>query len=179
MTQLISIKDKQFKPFISSEKINKAVLRIAEEINSELVNDFPIFLVVLNGSFMFAADLLREVRIPCEISFIKLASYDGTSSSGIVSELVGLKEDVSNRLVVIVEDVVDSGNTIEKLITELKNKNAKAIKVATALFKSEAYTKNYPIDYFGFEIKNDFIVGYGMDYDGQGRNLKDIYVYAH
>jgi hypoxanthine phosphoribosyltransferase len=176
MSQLISIKDKQFKPYISAHTIDEAVKKIAKKINSELTNDFPIFLVVLNGSFMFAADLLREVNIPCEISFIKLSSYSGTSSSGIVSELIGLNEDLSGRTVVIVEDVVDSGNTLEKLMRSLSK--VKKIKVATALFKPEAYKKEHEIDYVGLTIKNEFVIGYGLDYDGQGRNLKDIYILA-
>jgi hypoxanthine phosphoribosyltransferase len=176
MSQLIAIKDKQFKPYISAQTIHDAVKNIARKINSELNNDFPIFLVVLNGSFMFAADLLREVNIPCEISFIKLSSYSGTSSSGNVSELIGLNEDLSGRTVVIVEDIVDSGNTLEKLMKSLSK--TKKIKVATALFKPGAYKKGHGIDYVGLTIKNEFVIGYGLDYDGQGRNLKDIYILA-
>jgi hypoxanthine phosphoribosyltransferase len=125
---------------------------------------------------MFAADLLREVTIPCEISFIKLSSYSGTSSNGTVSELIGLNQDLSGRTVVIVEDIVDSGNTLEKLMSSLNK--TKQIKVATALFKPEAYKKEHNVDYVGLTIKNEFVVGYGLDYDGQGRNLKDIYILA-
>lgn len=176
MNPLLTIKDKQFKPLISSDNINLAVLRIASQINSELINDFPIFLVVLNGSFVFAADLLREVTIPCEISFIKFASYKGSGSTGTVTELIGLNENIKDRTVVIIEDIVDTGNTIEKLIEELNSKQVKKIKVTTALFKPEAYKKKHPIHYVGLEIKNDFVIGYGLDYDGLGRNLKDIYV---
>lgn len=149
---------------------------MAKKINAELLDEFPVFLVVLNGSFVFAADLLREVNIPCEISFIKLASYEGISSSGKVTELIGLKENIHNRTIVIVEDIVDSGHTIDNLTKELMAKQAKAIKVATALFKPHAYQKEHPIHYVGFEIENDFVVGYGLDYEGLGRNLKDIYV---
>lgn len=176
MSQLITIKDKQFKPYISAAAISEGVKNIAQKINGELNNDFPIFLVVLNGSFMFAADLLREVTIPCEISFIKLSSYSGTSSSGTVSELIGLNEDLSGRTVVIVEDIVDSGNTLDRLMESLSN--TKKIKVAAALFKPEAYKKDHSIDYVGLTIKNEFVIGYGLDYDGQGRNLKDIYILA-
>lgn len=178
MSELITIKDKQFKPYISSKKIEDAVKEVAQKLNTELANEFPVFLVVLNGSFMFAADLLREVTIPCEISFIKLASYHGTSSTGTVSELIGLKEDIEGRTVVIVEDIVDTGVTMEKLMQVLETKKVKQIKIATALFKPEAYKKNFKIDYAGIVIKNDFVVGYGLDYDGQGRNLKEIYVLA-
>lgn len=176
MSQLISIKDKHFKPYIGAEQIHTAVKSIAKKINDDLHSDFPIFLVVLNGSFMFAADLLREITIPCEISFVKLSSYSGTSSSGTVSELIGLKEDLNGRTVVVVEDIVDSGNTLEKLINSLSK--TKQIKVAAALFKPEAYEKEHRIDYVGITIKNEFVVGYGLDYDGQGRNLKDIYILA-
>lgn len=176
MSQLITIKDKQFKPYIGAQKIQEAVKNIAKKINADLNNDFPIFLVVLNGSFMFAADLLREVTIPCEISFIKLSSYSGTSSSGTVTELIGLNENLNGRTVVIVEDIVDSGNTLEKLMNSLGN--TKQIKIAAALFKPEAYKKEHKIDYVGLTIKNEFVIGYGLDYDGQGRNLKDIYTLA-
>lgn len=178
MSELITIKDKQFKPFISVSKINEAVNHVATQINSELKNEFPIFLVVLNGSFMFAADLLREVKIPCEISFVKMASYHGTQSTGKVNELIGVKEDLQNRTVVIVEDIVDSGNTIEKMLEILKEKKVKQIKIATALYKPDAFKKNFKIDYIGMNIGNDFVVGYGLDYDGMGRNLKEIYVLA-
>lgn len=176
MSQLITIKDKQFKPYISAEAIREGVKKIGQKINTELAHEFPIFLVVLNGSFMFAADLLREVTIPCEITFIKLSSYSETSSSGTVSELIGLNEDLSGRTVVIVEDIVDSGNTLEKLMSVLNK--AKDVKVAAALFKPNAYKKKHSINYVGLSIENEFVIGYGLDYDGQGRNLKDIYILA-
>lgn len=178
MSNLVTLKDKKFKPYITSEQIHEAVKGVAKKINSDLENDFPIFLVVLNGSFVFAADLLREVNIPCEISFIKLASYIGTTSSGTVHELIGLNENLKNRTVVIIEDIVDSGVTVEKLMQALADRNTKAVKIVTALFKPDAYKKQYTIDYVGLEIKNEFVVGYGLDYDGLGRNLKDIYVLA-
>jgi hypoxanthine phosphoribosyltransferase len=178
MSQLITIKDKQFKPYISQEKIAGAVKNVAASINNELKNESPFFLAVLNGSFMFAADLLKEVTIPCEICFIKMASYNGISSSGNVTELIGLTENIEGRTVVIVEDIVDSGVTLEKLVNMLREKKVKQIKVATILFKPEAYKKKHPVDYVGFEIPNDFVVGYGLDYDGLGRNLKEIHVLA-
>ncbi|MBA3680194.1 MAG: hypoxanthine phosphoribosyltransferase [Bacteroidetes bacterium] len=178
MSELITIKDKQFKPYISQQQLSEAVKKIAASINTDLQKDLPIFLVVLNGSFMFAADLLKEVTIPCEISFIKVASYHGTTSSGTVTELIGLTEDISGRSVVIVEDIVDTGITLEKLITVLKRKNVKQIKVATVLLKPDSYTKEFKIDYYGMKIPNDFVIGYGLDYDGLGRNLKEIYVLA-
>jgi len=178
VNKLITIKDKQFKPFITAEQISNAVKNVATKINKELESELPVFLVVLNGSFMFASDLLKEVTIPCEISFIKVASYHGTSSTGSVSELIGLTEDLSGRTVVIVEDIVDTGITLEKLVSILERKNVKQIKVATALLKPDSYKKEFKIDYAGIEIANDFVVGYGLDYDGLGRNLKEIYVLA-
>lgn len=178
MSQVITIKDKQFKPYISQERISEAVKKIAKRINAELIHELPLFLIVLNGAFMFASDLLKEITIPCEISFIKVASYIGTSSSGEVTELIGLTEELNQRTVVIVEDIVDTGVTIERLMSLLTRKNVKAIKVATALFKPDAYKLDRVIDYVGLSIGNDFVVGYGLDYDGFGRNLKEVHVLA-
>jgi hypoxanthine phosphoribosyltransferase len=174
--QRVTLKDKTFVPYISSDKISASVYEMAQKINVDLVNDMPLFLVVLNGSFMFAADLLKEVNIPCEISFIKLASYHGTTSTGTVTEMIGLTEEIKGRTVVIVEDIVDTGMTLEKLVALLIKKEVKQIKVATFLFKPEAYKKDIKIDYIGMEIPNDFVVGYGLDYDGLGRNMKEVYV---
>lgn len=178
MSNLITVKDKQFKPYISSEIILKEVKRLAKEICNDLAGQNPLFVVVLNGSFMFAADLLREITIPCEISFVKVASYHGTSSTGSVTELIGLTEEIGGRTVVIVEDIVDTGVTLEKLVGVLEKKNVSQIKIASALLKPDAYKKDIPVNYVGLKIPNDFVVGYGLDYDGQGRNLKDIYVLA-
>lgn len=178
MSQVITLKDKQFKPYITQQKIAEAVKKVAGSINADLKDEFPVFLAVLNGSFMFAADLLREITIPCEISFVKMASYSGITSSGNVTELIGLTENINGRTVVIVEDIVDSGVTLERLTTILKTKAVKHIKVATILFKPGAYKKEFALDYVGFKIPNDFVVGYGLDYDGLGRNLKEIHVLA-
>ncbi|MBC7865725.1 MAG: hypoxanthine phosphoribosyltransferase [Bacteroidia bacterium] len=175
---VVEIKDKKFVPYITESRINTAVTEIAEKINTELKDKFPLFLVVLNGSFIFAADLLRKVNIPCHLSFIKVASYHGVSSSGSVTELIGLTEDVKGRVVVIVEDIVDTGTTLEKLYHVLEQKEVKELKIATLLLKPEAYQKEMKVDYAGIEIPNDFVVGYGLDYDGLGRNLKEIYVLA-
>ncbi len=174
--QRVTLKDKTFVPYITCDKILASVKQVATKINADLAADNPLFLVVLNGSFMFAADLLKEVTIPCEISFIKLASYHGTTSTGTVTEMIGLTEDVENRTVVIVEDIVDTGVTIEKLMALLTKKRVKQIKIASFLLKPEAYKKSTKIDYVGIEIPNDFVIGYGLDYDGLGRNLKDVYV---
>ncbi len=178
MSGVVTIQGRQFKPYIGQEQIAEAVKKIASTINEELKNEEPVFLVVLNGSFMFASDLLKEVTITCSISFIKLSSYEGTSSTGNVKEVVGLTEDISGRTVVIIEDIVDSGLTVESLMSELQKKGAKKIKVATALFKPSSFKKDYKVDYIGFEIPDKFVVGYGMDCEGQGRNLKEIYVLA-
>ena len=174
--QRVTLKDKTFVPYITADKISSSVKQMAQKINADLVNDMPLFLVVLNGSFMFAADLLKEVMIPCEISFIKLASYHGTSSTGTVTEMIGLTEEIKGRTVVIVEDIVDTGITLDKLVTLLIKKEVKQIKVATFLLKPDAYKKNIELDYIGIEIPNDFVVGYGLDYDGLGRNMKEVFV---
>lgn len=178
MNRQITVKDKVFRPYIDEKAIADAVRQMAHKVNTELKNDFPLFLAVLNGSFMFASDLLKEITIPCAISFIKMKSYEGMKSAGELTELIGLSEDVENRTVVIVEDIVDSGLTLDRLIQVLREKKVKQIKVASLLFKPEMYQKNHKIDYFGFPISNDFVVGYGLDYEGQGRNLKEIYILA-
>jgi hypoxanthine phosphoribosyltransferase len=178
MNQQIKLKDKNFKPFIVEERIAEAVKIMADQLNSDLSNEFPLFLAVLNGSFMFASDLLKKIHIPCEISFIKMKSYEGMKSAGQVTELLGLNEDIANRTVVIIEDIVDTGLTLDRLVTQLNAKKVKQIKVASLLFKPEMYQKNHKIDYFGFSISKDFVVGYGLDYEGQGRNLKEIYILA-
>lgn len=174
--QRVTLKDKTFVPYITSDKIQESVRQMSKKINADLAEETPLFLVVLNGSFMFAADLLKEVTIPCELSFIKLASYHGTSSTGTVTEMIGLTEEIKGRTVVVVEDIVDTGVTIEKLVALLIKKEVKQIKIASFLLKPDAYTKDIKVDYVGMEIPNDFVVGYGLDYDGLGRNMKDIFV---
>lgn len=178
MNTSITIKDKQFRPYITQERVADVVRGVAKKINAELKNDFPFFVVVLNGAFMFAADLLREITIPCGISFIKVASYQGTTSSGKISELIGLNEDIAHRNIVIVEDIVDTGVTLEHVTTLLRKREAGQIRVATLLMKRGSYTKDIPVDYVGFEIDNRFVVGYGLDYEGMGRNLKDLHILA-
>ena len=175
---LVTLHDKQFKPYIMADAIHTRVSQVADNLSADLKASFPLFLVVLNGSFIFAADLVKMLKFPCEITFVKLASYEGTNSTGKVTEIIGLTENVENRTIVIIEDIVDTGTTLEKLHDLLKHKKAKQIKTATLLFKPLAYKKTIPIDYICMEIPNDFVVGYGLDYDGLGRNLKDIYVLA-
>ena len=175
MQQTIHIKDKCFRTFIPEADILREVRRVAEEINRDMAGKNPLFLSVLNGSFMFTSDLMKCLDIPCEVSFVKLASYEGTSSTGKVKELVGLNEDISGRTVVIVEDIVDTGLTMKRLIETLEAKSPKEIRIATLLVKPEKLQVKLHIDYAAMEIPNDFIVGYGLDYDGLGRNYRDIY----
>ena len=171
----ITLKDKVFEKFISKEEIEKITSKIAQEINSGGARNL-LFLAVMNGSFLFAADIMRKITLTdTEISFIKLSSYSGTESTGKVSELIGVNRDISERDVVVLEDIIDTGNTLEKIIAILKEKNVSSIQIATLLFKPEAYTKKEEIHYIGKEIPNDFVVGYGLDYDEIGRNLPHIY----
>ncbi|MDR2816508.1 MAG: hypoxanthine phosphoribosyltransferase [Proteiniphilum sp.] len=175
MKEVITIRDKQFELFIGQETIEQEIKRIAGRINSDMKGKDPIFLTVLNGAFMFAGELMKEVSVPSEITFVRLASYHGTSTTNRVREVLGLNESIEGRCVVIVEDIVDSGNTIVALKKELEKYNPNEVKVATLLFKPAALRQKLHIDYVALEIPNDFIVGYGLDYDGYGRNLKDIY----
>lgn len=171
----IQIKDKRFTPFIPEERILKEVARVAEEINRDLEGTNPLFLSVLNGAFMFSADLMRHLTLSCEISFVKLASYAGTTSTGKVKELVGLTDDIEGRTVVIVEDIVDTGVTMKHLLETLQAKHPKEIRIATLLLKPDKLKVDLNIHYVAMQIPNDFIVGYGLDYDGWGRNYRDIY----
>ena len=171
----IQIKDKQFTVSIKEQDIQKEVIRVANEINRDLAGKNPLFLSVLNGSFMFTADLLKHITIPCEISFVKLASYQGVTSTGVIKEVIGLNEDIAGRTVVIVEDIVDTGLTMQRLLDTLGTRNPEAIHIASLLVKPEKLKVNLNIEYVAMEIPNDFIVGYGLDYDGFGRNYPDIY----
>lgn len=172
---MVKVKDKEFEISISSASIDAAVQRMAEEINHDYTDKSPLFLAILNGSFVFAADLIRKITIPCQISFVKLASYSGTTSTNQVREMIGLNEEIAGRHVIILEDIVDSGITLDHLIRDLEKLKPADIKVACFTFKPEAFQKTFRIDYLGISIPNDFIVGYGLDYDGFGRNLPDIY----
>jgi hypoxanthine phosphoribosyltransferase len=171
----VKIKDKEFALFIPEAKILEQIGRIAEEINRDLADKNPLFVCVLNGAFMFAADLMKRVDIPSEISFVKLSSYKGTTSTGKLKELIGLQEDIEGRSVVIVEDIVDTGHTMVSVIEQLKQKKPSDVRVATLLYKPNALKVELKLDYVAMEIPNDFILGYGLDYDGYGRNLSDIY----
>ena len=171
----IKVKDKVFEISITSEEIQKAIKKMAVKIDDDLKGKNPLFLIVLNGAFVFAADLLRSMKMDCEISFVKLSSYVGTQSTNTVRELIGLDKALNGRTVVVVEDIIDTGNTMAHTLPKLKDLGAKDVKIATLLFKPEAFEKSFKIDYIGIEIPNDFIVGYGLDYNGFGRNYAEIY----
>ena len=171
----VKVLDKEFEISITHEQIQIAIEQVAEKINNELSNKDVIFLGILNGAFMFASDLYKNLTFNSQISFLKLASYSGTSSSGNVKRLIGINENIKDKTVVIIEDIIDSGYTIDNIIKQLKGYEPAEIKIATFLFKPDAYKTNIPIDYIGMEIPNDFIIGYGLDYNGFGRNLKHIY----
>ena len=171
----VNLKDKTFEVFISDTEIAEIVHSISNQINNSGVKD-PLFIAVMNGAFLFAADVMRKITIPnAEISFIKLSSYSGTETTGKVSELIGIEGNISGRNIVILEDIIDTGITLEKIISLLKKEEVADIKVATLLFKPDAYTKDIHIDFIGKLIPNDFVVGYGLDYDEIGRNLPHIY----
>lgn len=172
----IRIKDKEFGIFLPEDQIIKSIENVANQINKDLAEQDPLFVCVLNGSFMFAAELMKKVQIPSEITFVKVASYSGTTSTGQVKEIYGLEENIENRTIVIIEDIVDTGHTMSLILKQLHAKNPKAIKIATLLFKPQALiVDDVKLDYVAMEIPNDFIVGFGLDYDGYGRNLPDIY----
>ncbi|MBK7712729.1 MAG: hypoxanthine phosphoribosyltransferase [Bacteroidales bacterium] len=166
---------KNFREFIPEEEIKRRVEELARQINSDLADKDVIFLGILNGAFLFAADLFRRIQFPSKISFVKLASYEGTSSSGAIRELIGWNDEIKNKTIVIIEDIVDTGNTIERIVGELLIRKAYEIKIAALFFKPAAYLKSIDIDYVGFEIPDNFVVGYGLDYDGYGRNLPSVY----
>ncbi len=172
----IKVKDKTFKTFIPEEEIQRRVKAVADKINKDLDGKNPLFLAVLNGSFIFAADLMRYITIPCEISFVKLASYQGTTSTGKVKEIIGINEDLQGRTVVIVEDIVDTGKTMKRMLETLGTRNPESLHICTLLVKPDKIEEDLKVEYVAMEIPNDFIVGYGLDYDQQGRNLRDIYV---
>ncbi len=172
----IKLHDKQFKSFIKKEAIAKYVQYLANEIAKDLGKDeVPIFIGILNGSFMFAADFVREYPYDCHISFVKLASYEGTNSTGKIKQLFGLNEDLKGKTVVILEDIIDTGNTLSEIYEIFREKQVKKLVIATLFFKPDVFRKALPIDYIGKSIEDKFIVGYGLDYDGLGRNLPDIY----
>jgi len=173
--KIIKVIDKEFEIFIPFKEIDNAIQGVANQINKDYKNKKPLFVVILNGAFMFAADLFKKLTIECEVSFVKLSSYQGTKTTEKVKKIIGLNESIQGRHVIIVEDIIDTGITMEHLLKELEAMKPHDIRLATLLFKPEAFRKDFKIRYIGMNIPNDFILGYGLDYDGFARNLPDIY----
>lgn len=171
----IKIHNKNFEVYINRDTIAQAVTALAQQLKKDLNGEVPIFISILNGAFIFAADFMRAYDGECEISFIKLASYEKTKSTGTVKQLLGINEDLTNRTVVVLEDIIDTGTTLQSIYKILGEEKLKDLKIATLFFKPEVFRKELHIDYVAFEIPDTFIVGYGLDYDGLGRNLPDIY----
>lgn len=167
--------DKEFDLFLSHEEIEKRVKELSEELDEQYKDRKPLFITILNGAFIFAADLMKHSNIQSEISFVKLASYVNTQSSGEVNQLIGLVENIYNRHIVILEDIVDTGYTIQNINETLNNRGAKSIEICSLLVKPDSIKVDHKVKFVGFDIPNDFVIGYGMDYEGFGRNLKDIY----
>jgi hypoxanthine phosphoribosyltransferase len=168
------ILDKSFKPYLTQSNLAEAIERIANQINQDYSDKNPLFIAILNGSFIFASDLFKKINIPAEISFIKLASYQGTKSTGNVITAIGLETDLYDRNVIVLEDIIDTGKTLSAFLPQLEHQQPKSLKVCTLLHKKEATQYPVTIDYLGFEIPNLFVVGYGLDYNGYGRNLDQI-----
>lgn len=171
----VRIEDKTFGIYIQDQEIQQAIQTIANEMNVLYTDKKPIFISVLNGAFMFTADLLKKIEVPCELSFIKLSSYSGTSSTGTVKEIVGLQEEIAERDVIVIEDIIDTGITMQKIISELELKNPSSIRIATLLLKPDSVKVPIKPDFVCFSIPDKFVVGYGLDLNGIGRNLPDIY----
>lgn len=172
---MIQLHDKQFVPYISEKEINTAIKKIASELNTDYSTKKPLLIGVLNGSFMVVSDLMKALKFDLELSFVKFSSYEGTESTGRVNELIGFNQDLRGRDVIIIEDIVDTGNTLEKVLTILNKSGANSVKIATLLFKPTVFDKKYEINYVGLKIPNIFVVGYGLDYNELGRNIKEIY----
>ena len=172
---VITVHDKKFETYLSDELIQKRVKEIAEQINNDFAGKHPLFIAILNGSFMFAADLFKHLDLDADICFIKLASYKGMKSSGKVVSTIGLEEDIYGKDVVIIEDIVDTGKTLHHFLPKLLHQQPRSLKIATLLHKPAATEYPLTLDYIGFSIPNKFVVGYGLDYSGLGRNLKEIY----
>lgn len=171
----MKIKDKSFEVLISEEDIQARIKELANQINKDFKDREPLIIGILNGCFMFVSDIMKEINLPSKVSFIKLASYTEMVSSGAVKELIGLNENIFKKDVIILEDIVDSGNTISSVIDAFKERGASSVTIATLLLKPEALKTEVDIKYVGFEIGNEFVVGFGLDYDGLGRNTKEIY----
>lgn len=171
----MKVKDLEFKEFINAATIDQKVKALAEQVNEEYRDKMPLLLPILNGSFIFAADLVKEISIPCRVSFVKVSSYTGTQSTGQLKTLIGLEESLFNQHILIIEDIVDTGLTLQKIVEELRGLGTKSVEVVALLRKKPAREKNIDVKYVGFDIDEEFVLGYGLDYDGLGRNTKEIY----
>ncbi|MBK7174390.1 MAG: hypoxanthine phosphoribosyltransferase [Bacteroidales bacterium] len=175
MTKNWVLKDKSFTKYIEAADIQKAIKSLASRINHDMEGKTPVFIVVLNGAFIFASDLIKNITIDCEIAFVKLSSYQGVQSTGTVKEVIGLDIDLKGRHVIVIEDIVDTGLTLNKFLQQLAIMEPADVRIASCLLKPEAFKMSFPVDYLCFSIPNEFVVGYGLDYDGLGRNSSDIY----
>jgi len=173
--QLIRVHDKQFEPYLTSEEIALRIKMVAQQINADYAGKRPLFIAILNGSFMFASDLFKEITIDAEICFIKLASYKGSKSTGHVITAIGLDMDIIGREVIVIEDIVDTGKTLSEFLPQIHHQQPASVKIVALLHKPDAMVYPVKIDYLGFSIPNKFVVGYGLDYDGLGRNIREIY----
>lgn len=171
----MKLHDLEFEPYLSEEEITRAIKRVAKELNEDYKGEVPVFLGVLNGAFMFASELIKRFDGDCEVSFVKLGSYEGTQTTGNVKTLMGLTQSLQGRKVILIEDIVDTGNTLESIYQILEKEKVADFKVVSLFFKPEAYKKDFKIEYVGMEIPDKFIVGFGLDYDGLGRNLREVY----
>jgi hypoxanthine phosphoribosyltransferase len=172
---MIKIKDLSFEPFIADAIIQEKIKVLASEINKDYHDKSPVFLPVLNGAFMFSSDLIKEIKVPCAVSFVKVSSYSGLQSTGQLKTLIGLEQSLFNQHIILVEDIVDTGLTLQIIVEELKNLGTKSVEVISLLRKRTAREKAVQVKYIGFDIDNEFVLGYGLDYDGLGRNYRDIY----
>ena len=172
----VTIHDKSFRPYLSAAALDEAVSTLATRLSADYAGRDPLFVVVLTGAFMFASDLLKRMTEPCEIVFIRVASYEGTDSTGVVQEVLGLRENIQGRHIIIVEDIVDTGTTMHHLLPTLLAKGPASVEIATLFYKPASLRHELDLRYVALEIPNDFVVGYGLDYDGLGRNLPDVYV---
>jgi hypoxanthine phosphoribosyltransferase len=173
--KIVKAKNKEFEIYLNELQISQAVERVSRQIEKDFKNKNPLFLVILNGAFVFASDLIRNFPYNCEITFVKLSSYSGTKSTETVRELIGLDKNLKGRNVIVIEDIIDTGITMEYTLEKIRQLGAKDVKLSTMLFKPGSFKKSYQIDYIGLDIPNDFIIGYGLDYDGYGRNYPEIY----
>ena len=171
----MKVLDKNFELFIKAAEIDKRTVELGKQISADYAGKDPLFVVLLNGAFMFSSDLIKNIGTPCQVCFVKVASYEGTHSSGQLKNILGLEEDIKNRHVIVLDDIIDSGLTMNNIVEELKKKNPASIEPAALLLKPMAFDSKFNIKYIGFSIPNDFVVGYGLDYNGYGRNLKDLY----